>query len=194
MVLSLSFILSSPPIRHTADFVGLTLTLIPKLHFRVSMNIYESSFAAIFPWYKLLTRSLFAAPPHICPHCLPPTMNPPSSISDTLQNNLSLRLLRNLLQPLNQMQSARRLDHMTQLSRLQRKRRILELLLHVSAAKIAQITHFTGRAAVGLGDGEVSETGLAGADLLLVSEDDGHGFVFGALDLGLESLAEYSGV
>ena len=83
------------------------------------------------------------------------------------------------------MQPTGRLNHMAQLSWLQCKCCILELLLHISSSKVSQISHFAGRAAVRLGNGEVGEGGLPGADLLLVGEDNGGGFLLSAVNFGL---------
>lgn len=87
------------------------------------------------------------------------------------------------------MQPTGSLDNVRQLSWLKRERGILKLLLHITTPKVSQVSHLARGAAVGLGDGEVGEGGLAGTDLLLVLEDDGHGLVLCALDLSLRHLS-----
>lgn len=91
--------------------------------------------------------------------------------------------------PLNQVQPTRRLDHAAHLPRLERKSRILKLLLHITLAKVPEITALAGRRAVALGEGQLPEGNGARLDLLLVGEDDLHGLILGARDLGLAPAA-----
>lgn len=87
--------------------------------------------------------------------------------------------------PLDQVQSALRLDDAAHLSRLQRKGGLLKLLLHVSLAKVAQVASLAGTAAVALGQGEFAEVDIAALDAGLVGLDDLAGIVLGASDLAL---------
>lgn len=83
------------------------------------------------------------------------------------------------------MQAAIRLDHLAHLAGLQRKRSLLEGLLHVSLAKVPQITALAGAAAVALAHGQLAEGDLAALDAGLVALDDGAGLVLGAGDFAL---------
>lgn len=83
------------------------------------------------------------------------------------------------------MQPARRINHAGNLTWPQRKSGLLKGGLHVALSKVTQVTALPGAAAVGFGDGQVAERGLAALDARLVALDDLAGFVFGAGDFGL---------
>jgi hypothetical protein len=83
------------------------------------------------------------------------------------------------------MQPARRIHHTRNLTRLQRERRLLKLLLHVPAAEIAQVAVLARATAVRLGHGQLAELDLAALDARLVVLDDAARLVLGARDLGL---------
>lgn len=87
--------------------------------------------------------------------------------------------------PLNQVQPARGIDNPRDLARLEGKGGFLEGGLHVALSKIAKVAALPSTAAVGLGDGQVAQRGLAARDALLIALDDLPGVVFGAGDLGL---------
>lgn len=91
-----------------------------------------------------------------------------------------------LLQTLNQMQPARRIDHTRDLTRLQGKGSLLKLLLHVTLAEVTQVAPLTGTAAVGLGDGQVAKGDFAALDALLVALDDLLSLVLATGDVGLD--------
>lgn len=82
--------------------------------------------------------------------------------------------------PLNQMQSTGRVHDARDAAGLQRKGSFLELLLHVPLAKVAQVAALPGTAAVGLGDGQLLQGGVAALDALLVVFDDSLGLALGA--------------
>jgi hypothetical protein len=88
-----------------------------------------------------------------------------------------------LLQALNQMQATGRVHYARDVTGLECKCGVLELLLHVAAAEIPQVTPLTSAAAIGLGNCEVAEGDLAALDALLVSLDDLLCFVFAASDV-----------
>lgn len=81
------------------------------------------------------------------------------------------------------MQATRRVHHTRDVTRLERERGVLELLLHVSTAEIPQVAPLTRAATVGLGDCEVAEGDLAALDALLVSLDNLLCFFFAAGDI-----------
>lgn len=83
------------------------------------------------------------------------------------------------------MQPASRLDHAAHLAGLQGERGVLELLLHVALAEVAEVAALAGGAAVALGGGELAEGRPARPDLLLVVADRGERLVLGARDGGL---------
>lgn len=88
-----------------------------------------------------------------------------------------------LLQALDQVQATGRVYHTRDVAGLERKGGVLELLLHVAAAEIPQVTPLTCAAAVGLGNCEVAEGDLAALDALLVGLDDLLCVVFAAGDI-----------
>lgn len=83
------------------------------------------------------------------------------------------------------MQPARRVHDARDAAGLQGKGGLLELLLHVALAKVAEVAALAGAAAVGLGDGELLQGGVAALDALLVALDDLLGVILGARDGGL---------
>lgn len=96
--------------------------------------------------------------------------------------------------PLNQMQATGGFNNATHLAGLEGKRGVLELLLHVTAAKVAQIAALSRRGAVGLSRSKVAQRRGAGLDLCFVGLDDLHGLFFGAGDVGLAPRAGAAGV
>lgn len=94
--------------------------------------------------------------------------------------------------PLNQMQTAGRLDDAAHLAGLQAEGGVLKLLLHVALAKVAQIAALAGRGAVGLGQGELAQGDGARLDLLLVAAEDLEGLILGARDFGLVAFPSLS--
>lgn len=70
------------------------------------------------------------------------------------------------------MQPARRIHHSRNTTRLQRKRRLLKLALHIALAKVSQVAALARAAAVRLGDRQVLQRRLAAGDALLVRLDD----------------------
>lgn len=87
--------------------------------------------------------------------------------------------------PLNQMQAARGVHDARDAAGLQGEGGLLELLLHITLAEVAEVAALPGAAAVGLGDGKVLQGGLAALDALLVALDDLPCVVLGARDGGL---------
>jgi hypothetical protein len=83
-----------------------------------------------------------------------------------------------LLQPLDKVQPARRVDDAADLAGLQRKGGVLKLLLHVAAAKVAEVAPLARAAAVRLGLGQVAQARPAAPDRLLVALDDLAGVLF----------------
>lgn len=106
------------------------------------------------------------------------------SVSTTLGNCYQVRGFL----PLNQVQPASRLNNTTHLTRLESESRILELLLHVALAKVAQVTALASRGTVGLGGGEIAEGNGSALDSRLVGLNDLEGFFFGAGDVRLARL------
>ena len=91
--------------------------------------------------------------------------------------------------PLDEMQPAGGLHDAADLAGLEAERGVLELLLHVALAKVAEVAALAGAAAVGLGEGQLAEGDFAGLDLGLVGLDDLEGLVFGAGYLGLDAVS-----
>jgi hypothetical protein len=77
------------------------------------------------------------------------------------------------------MEPRSRLHNTTDLTGLQRKSILFKLLLHLVLPKEAQIPPLTRTAAVRLGDGKVSQSGLTRFDLLFIALDDLQSFVLG---------------
>jgi hypothetical protein len=106
--------------------------------------------------------------------------------------------------PFNQVQTRGSCDYMADLARLQSKCSVFKLLLHVALSKETargmvvsgcdtskmmqkniQIASLPRAAAITLGGSKVTKAGCAASDSGFVAEDDGHGIVLGASDLGL---------
>jgi len=68
------------------------------------------------------------------------------------------------------MEARSSLHNMADFARLEGKRRVLELLLHVASTKEAEIATLSSTAAVRLGHGQITKASLAGADALLVAQ------------------------
>ncbi len=83
------------------------------------------------------------------------------------------------------MQTAGRVHNSAELARPQGKGGLLELLLHVASAEVAQVTSLTGAAAVRLALGQLAQRDVALLDTFLVALDDGSRLVLGTRDLGL---------
>lgn len=83
------------------------------------------------------------------------------------------------------MQPARGVHDARDLPWLQGKRGILELLLHVSSPKVAQVASLAGTAAVRLSQSQLAQRYLAALDLLLVTLDDLPRVVFATGNLSL---------
>lgn len=84
------------------------------------------------------------------------------------------------------MQTTCGIHYARHLTRLEGKGGLLECLLHVALAKVAEVSLLAGAAAVGLGDGQLTQAHLAARDTGLVALDDLAGVFLGAGDLGLE--------
>lgn len=74
--------------------------------------------------------------------------------------------------PFNYMETARRFNDTADLTNLQRKGCLLELALHVSLAKVAQVAALPRAATIALGHSKIAKTALATFDLLLVTAND----------------------
>ena len=102
------------------------------------------------------------------------------------RKNLERRRKKEMIyKPLNQVETARRVDDARDLARLQGEGGVLKLLLHVTPSKVSQVAPLTRAAAVGLGQGQLAQGDLALLDALLVGLDDGVGLALAACDLGL---------
>lgn len=144
------------------------------------------------PTVHLITRNLFASHLRISGQATR-GRNPVVSITS---HSFSERLFRSRVVlahgvggfshdvPFNKVQAACRLNDAAHLAGLEAKGGVLELLLHVALAKVAQVAALAGRGAVRLGGGDVAEAG-AQLDLLLVALEDRAGFFLGAGDFGL---------
>lgn len=84
------------------------------------------------------------------------------------------------------MKAASCLHNSAHLARLEAKGSIFKLLLHVSLAKVSEVTSLTGRRAVGFGESELTKCDTTRLDLLLVVLDDLKGLLLGARDLSLQ--------
>ena len=91
--------------------------------------------------------------------------------------------------PLDQVQSRRRLHDAADLALLQRERRLLELLLHLAGAEVAEVAALARAAAVALGRGQAGERVLAGLDALLVRRQHHARLALGARDAALAPAA-----
>jgi hypothetical protein len=105
--------------------------------------------------------------------------------------------------PFNQVQTRGSCDYMANLARLQSKCSVFKLLLHVALGKETaedmvsgwdasktmqrdiQVASLPGAAAIALGGSQVAKAGCAASDPGFMAEDNGHGIVLGAGDLGL---------
>jgi len=74
---------------------------------------------------------------------------------------------------------------MADLARLQSKCSVFKLLLHVALGKETEIASLPRAAAIALSGSEITKAGCAASDSGFVAEDDGHGIILGASDLGL---------
>ena len=74
------------------------------------------------------------------------------------------------------------------LTGLERKRRVLKLLLHVAAPKVPQVAPLAGGRAVGLGQGQLAERDGPGLDALFELLEDLARLLFGAGDFGLDTV------
>lgn len=92
------------------------------------------------------------------------------------------------------MQSTSRLDHAAHLPRLQGESSLFELLLHVSLAKVAQVSSLARRAAVAFGHGQLAQRRGAGPDLLLVALDDRQRLLLRPANLSLAPAGRSSAV
>lgn len=86
------------------------------------------------------------------------------------------------------MQTAGRLHNFTHLAWRKSKGSIFELLLHISLAKVSQISSLASRRAVRLGKSKLAKADATRLDLSLVLLEDLKSLLLGTSNLGLRWL------
>lgn len=93
-----------------------------------------------------------------------------------------------MILPLYQVETRSRVNHVTDLARLELECSLLEFFLHLASAEETEVSRLLGTAIVRLGRSQFTQRYLPAADAGLISKDDAHSLLLGARDFWLHSM------